>query len=246
MRWYFFSSTNAGNEYRFSVRLVEDVVKRFLLTLWNSYVFFVTYANIDGWSLGKKAGTSKNILDQWVLSELDNLIEKVTADFSNYNVTGASRRIEDLVVNKVSTWYLRRSRNRVGPNNLGSDDKDYFYQTTYEVLITVAKLLAPFAPFISEKIYKGLTSSLSVHLEEWPKSQKRYKAEYEELMEKARVITTLGHAKRKEVGIKVRQPLKKIFIPSEYEVPKEYEDLIKRETLAKELVRAKIIKIQKS
>ncbi|OGY28333.1 MAG: hypothetical protein A2Z42_03130 [Candidatus Woykebacteria bacterium RBG_19FT_COMBO_43_10] len=316
MRWYFFSSTNAGNEYRFSVRLVEDVVKRFLLTLWNSYVFFVTYANIDGWSLGKKAGTSKNILDQWVLSELDNLIEKVTADFSNYNVTGASRRIEDFVVNKVSTWYLRRSRNRVGPNNLGSDDKDYFYQTTYEVLTTVAKLLAPFAPFISEKIYKGLTSSLSVHLEEWPKSQKRYKAEYEELMEKARVITTLGHAKRKEVGIKVRQPLKKIFIPSEYEVPKEYlnlvlselnikeaeftkskkvsldtqitqeleaegeardlireiqekrkeakvafdslvtvyapdwpkkyEDLIKRETLAKELVRAKIIKIQKS
>ncbi|MDP2720761.1 MAG: isoleucine--tRNA ligase [bacterium] len=234
MRWYFFSSTTAGNEYRFSIRLVEDVIKRFFLTLWNSYVFFVTYANIDGWSLGKEVVTSKNILDQWVLSELDNLIEKVTADFSNYNVTGASRRIEDFVVNKISTWYLRRSRNRVGPTNLDSEDKDYFYQTTYEVLITVAKLLAPFAPFISEKIYRGLTSSLSVHLEDWPKPQKRYKAEYEELMEKSRLITTLGHAKRKEAGIKVRQPLKKISIPSGYEVPKEYLNLVLSELNIKE------------
>ena len=316
MRWYFFSSTNAGNEYRFSTRLVEDVVKRFLLPLWNSYIFFVTYANIDGWKPNERTVKSKNILDQWISSELDNLVEKVTADFNNYNVTVASRRIEDFVVNKVSTWYLRRSRNRVGPTNLGSNDKDYFYQTIYEVLITMVKLLAPFAPFISEKIYKGLTLTPSVHLEEWPKPLKRYKAEYEELMEKTRSVTALGHAKRKEVGIKVRQPLKKIFIPSEYEVPKEYlnlvlselnikeaeftkskevslntqitqeleaegqardlireiqekrkeakvafdslitvyapdwpkkyEDLIKRETLAKELVRAKIIKVQKS
>ncbi|MEX0621721.1 MAG: isoleucine--tRNA ligase [Candidatus Woykebacteria bacterium] len=234
MRWYFFSSATAGNEYRFSIRLVEDVVKRFLLTFWNSYIFFVTYANIDGWSLDKKMGTSNNILDQWVLSELDNLIEKVTDDFDNYNVTAASRRIEDFLVNNVSTWYLRRSRNRVGPTNSGSDDKDHFYQTTYEVLVTVAKLLAPFAPFISEKIYKGLTSLPSVHLEGWPKLQKQYKAEYKELMDKTRMIVKLGHAKRKEIGIKVRQPLKKIFIPLEYEVPNEYLDLILSELNIKE------------
>src|SRR3990167_8481467 len=235
MRWYFFSSTTAGNEYRFSIRLVEDVIKRFFLTLWNSYVFFVTYANIDGWSLGKEVVTSKNILDQWVLSELDNLIEKVTADFSNYNVTGASRRIEYFVVNKISTWYLRRSRNRVGPTNLDSEDKDYFYQTTYEVLITVAKLLAPFAPFISEKIYRGLTSSLSVHLEDWPKPQKRYKVEYEELMEKTRLITTLGHAKRKEAGIKVRQPLSSLSYKLAKKLDQSIEKIIGEELNVKEV-----------
>ena len=234
MRWYFFSSTGAGNEYRFSVRLVEDMIKRFLLILWNSYVFFTTYANIDNWKPGKETTKKENMLDGWILSELDRLVEKVSSDLNHYSVTAASRRIEDFVVNRLSTWYLRRSRDKVGPARQDSETKEGFYQTTYEVLTVLTKLLAPFTPFISEKIYKGLTSSLSVHLEEWPKSKKRYRAEYEELMGKARLIATLGHAKRKEAKIKVRQPLKKIFLPSEYEIPKDYLDLALDELNIKE------------
>ena len=212
VRWYFYSSTNIGNDYRFSVKLVEEVNRRFFMILWNCYKFFVGYANIDGWTPERIKDAQLQVLDRWILSRLNNLIKTTTDSLEKYDAFSATRAIEDFVVNDFSTWYIRRSRDRVGPTAPDGSDKFTCYQTLYQVLLTLTKLMAPFAPFISEEIHQNLAGD-SVHLENWPKvDESLVDEDLEEEMEIAREIVEKARALRKEYGIKVRQPLSKLHI----------------------------------
>jgi len=206
----YMSTAPLAEDVRFSERHVEEVVKKLSLTLWNTYSFFVTYAKIDGWkpSDGKTVSDfePKHKLDQWILSELHELIETVTEAMDDYNLSKATRPIADFV-DGLSNWYIRRSRRRFWKSE-NDDDKAQAYETLYIVLVELCKLMAPFMPFLSDAIYKNLTGEESVHLADWPKSIKSYihpKLNREHHL--VRQIVTLGHGVRDKSNIKVRQPL---------------------------------------
>ena len=157
-RWYLYTATPPGNERRFSVDLVGEVMRNFTLTLWNVYSFFVTYANLDQPQLTTGRAHSENVLDSWLLSELNALVRDVTDAYERYDVTGATRPIETFV-EKLSTWYLRRSRRRFWKS--GSDaDKQAAYGTLYTALVTVSKLIAPAMPFLADELYQNLVCSV--------------------------------------------------------------------------------------
>ncbi len=169
----------------------------------------------------------ENILDRWIVSELNQLIKEVTASLENFDAFLATQKIEKFV-NNLSTWYVRRSRDRIGPD---------FYQTLYEVLVSLCKILAPFTPFLSEEIFQNLTGKESVHLEDWPNvDEKLIDENLEKQMEQVRKICEMGHAARKEVKIRVRQPLQKLRIENvEWRIEKDLIQLIKDELNIKEV-----------
>jgi isoleucyl-tRNA synthetase len=208
-RMFLYSSTAPlAEDVRFSEKHVEEIVKKFTLTLWNTYSFFVTYANIDKWvpSKMKKSFEPSHKLDQWILSELHQLIEIVTEEMDEYNLTKSTRPMMEFVDN-LSNWYIRRSRRRFWKSENDSD-KDEAYQTLYMVLTEFTKLLAPFMPYVSDTIYTNLTGEASVHMADWPKAKKAYiqeKLNRENFV--VRQVVTLGHAVRDKANIKVRQPL---------------------------------------
>jgi isoleucyl-tRNA synthetase len=157
-RWYLYTATPPGNERRFSVDLVSEVLRNFTLTLWNVYSFFVTYANLDQWKpAGKNEILSYSKLDLWLLSELNALVSDVTHSLENYDVTGATRPLEKFVEN-LSTWYLRRSRRRFWKSDSDSD-KQAAYATLHTALVTLSKLLAPTMPFLADELYQNLVRS---------------------------------------------------------------------------------------
>ncbi|MFC1988000.1 isoleucine--tRNA ligase [Chloroflexota bacterium] len=218
LRWYFFTSGPPGNVRRFDEKIVAEVTRRFLLTLWNVYSFFVTYANIDHFTSGFE-GTSlePSELDRWIISELNQLIIDVDSALENYNPTDAGRKIEGFV-DELSNWYVRRSRRRFWKSE---DDADKLsaYNTLYECLVTLSKLLAPFTPFLAEELYQNLVSSLSpeapesVHLTDFPvadesKIDRRLSADIRLAME----ISSTGRAMRSKSRIKVRQPLEGEYV----------------------------------
>ncbi|MFQ6057264.1 MAG: isoleucine--tRNA ligase [Anaerolineae bacterium] len=231
LRWYLYTATPPGNDRRFSVELVGEVVRKFMLTLWNTYAFFVTYANIDGWTPPQgtegsslSSFSSLSSLDRWVLSELHTLIQRVDTGLANYDVTGAARPIQDFVED-LSNWYVRRSRRRFwrpAPDfSRGEvdEDKNAAYATLYECLVTLSKLLAPFTPFVAEEMYRNLVSSVdssapeSVHLSHFPVADESLIDE--DLMADMRLamrLASLGHAARNKAGIKLRQPLSQALI----------------------------------
>jgi isoleucyl-tRNA synthetase len=213
-RWYLFTSSPPGEPRRFSKELVGEVVSKFWLTLWNTYSFFVTYANIDGWTPGKPQPdiSKRDPLDRWVLAELNALVKEVTDAYENYDVPNATRPIQAFV-EVLSNWYVRLSRRRFWQNE-EDDAKLGAYATLYECLVTVSKLIAPAAPFLSEALYRNLVKSAdssaadSVHLAMWP--------DYDQaLIEQTRIdemrlvqrLVSLGRAARESVKIGVRQPL---------------------------------------
>jgi len=212
LRWYCFTASPPGNVRRFADKMVVEISRRFLLTLWNVYSFFVTYANIDHFTPSEKAAIEPSELDRWIISELNQLVIDVDSALESYNPTDAGRRIEGFV-DDLSNWYVRRSRRRFWKS--GSDaDKLAAYNTLYECLVTLSKLLAPFIPFLAEEIYQNLVLSAfpqtpeSVHLADFPKADKT-KVD-ERLVADVRLamkISSLGRAARSEAGIKVRQPL---------------------------------------
>jgi isoleucyl-tRNA synthetase len=217
LRWYFFTSTAAGNVYRFDEKMVAEVSRRFLSTLWNVYSFFVTYANIDRFVPEKEGKSETSELDRWIISELNQLIADVDSGLESYNPTEAGRKIESFV-DELSNWYVRRSRRRFWKSESDAD-KLAAYSTLYQCLVTLSKLLAPFTPFLAEEIYRNLVGSVapdapeSVHLADFPvadKSQidKKLAADTKLAMK----ISSLGRAARSEVGIKVRQPLEKVMV----------------------------------
>jgi isoleucyl-tRNA synthetase len=215
-RWYLYTASPPGNERRFSVELVSEVIRTFTLTLWNVYLFFVTYANLDNPALAHQT-QSENILDRWLVSELNALIRQVTQSYEAYDVTGATRPIQAFV-EQLSTWYLRRSRRRFWKSESDAD-KQAAYATLYYALVTIAKLIAPAMPFLADELYQNLVRSIeptaaeSVHLADWPAFDARLIDESLN-REMALVIRlcSLGHAARQRANRRVRQPLREAAV----------------------------------
>jgi isoleucyl-tRNA synthetase len=223
LRWYLFSAAPPGNPRRFSGNLVAESLRKFLLTLWNSYAFFVTYANLDNWDpAGASAVATQNIaslppIDRWALARLNGLVRDVSDSLERYEVYPAARAIERFV-DELSNWYVRRSRRRFWKSETDAD-KQAAYYTLYTCLETVARLMAPFAPFVSEAIYRNLVAERdpsapeSVHLAPWPVVDETLLDE--QLVADTETLLTavsLGRAARKNAGLKVRQPLSEILL----------------------------------
>lgn len=207
MRWMFVRQNPADNML-FGYHAADETRRRFHLKLWNVYNFFITYSNLDSWKPGAKRGAKRNILDKWIGIRLNQAILGVERSLDKFDAYGASGEIEKFV-DDFSLWYIRRSRDRVGPGTDNQSDKTAFYATTYKVLTTLMRLLAPFNPFISDLIYKNLTKEESVHLCDWPKAKAVNASEKKivEQMEAMRGVVERVLSKRKETGIPVRQPL---------------------------------------
>ncbi len=227
-----------GEDILISEEQYRNQVRGTLLILWNVYNFFVTYANIDGCDVSKKQKTtSKNILDEWIMSLLNKLVLDVTESLDGYNTMQSIEYLKKFI-DEFSTWYIRRSRDRVGPSATNQEDKNAFYNTCWEVLASVCQLLAPIAPFISEEIYRNLTTEESVHLSDWPTAGE-VNEDLIEQMKFVRKIVESGLAQRKEKQIKVRQPLAKLTILLGKDAVKfkdEMDFLIKDELNLKEIV----------
>jgi isoleucyl-tRNA synthetase len=220
-RWYLYTASPPGQERRFSADLVSSVVRDFTLPLWNVYSFFVTYASLDNWSpaphrlpprpgQGKRGGLSP--LDRWLLSELNVLVRDVTTAYETYDVPGATRPVQEFV-EKLSTWYLRRSRRRFWKSESDSD-KQAAYFTLHAALTSVCKLIAPAMPYLAEELYQNLvrtfdpTAPESVHLATWPESDPGLVDEgLNRDMALVMRLVSLGHAARNKADRKVRQPL---------------------------------------
>ncbi len=215
MRWYLYTASPPGQERRFSTDLVGEVLRNFTLTLWNTYSFFVTYANLDGWQPEADAAIDYSPLDKWMRSSLHALVRDVTKALENYDVLGATRPIQSFV-ELLSNWYLRRSRRRFWKSESDADKKAA-YATLYECLVTLSKLLAPTMPFIADELYLNLVGSVdanaseSVHLSSWPEYEPSVIDEQlNREMELVLKLVSLGHAARNKANRKVRQPLAEV------------------------------------
>ena len=246
-RWYMYTSGPPGESRRFSINLVNEVIKKFWSTLWNTYGFFVTYANIDDWTPDQPAPAAeqRDLLDRWLLAELHNLIQVVTDAFEDYDAVAATRPIEDFV-ERLSNWYVRLSRDRFWKSEI-DDSKLSAYATLYEALCTVAQLLAPTMPFLSEEIYRNLVAQPfdsmpeSVHLSQWPPCDESL-LDDDLIAEMALTqrLVRLGLAARNAAGLGVRQPLAsaQFALRDVAEAPavERHADLIKSELNLKQLV----------
>ena len=204
-----------GEDIRISEVEYRNQVRGMLLILWNVYNFFVTYANADQWSpSGQKTNNESgqarmtNVLDRWILSRLQNITKLITRGYEEYNTSLVIESAWNFLNKDVSTWYVRRSRDRVGPTAPDGRDKNEAHHTLWTVLVEFSKLLAPIAPFITEEIFRNLTGQESVHLSSWPVVGKPVISEsIDQQMQLARNVVEAGHAKRKGLGVKVRIPL---------------------------------------
>ncbi|MDP4008027.1 MAG: isoleucine--tRNA ligase [Candidatus Peregrinibacteria bacterium] len=218
LRFYLMNSPVVRAEpLRFSEKGVEDVVRKILLPLWNSYSFFVTYANIDGWEPtkemleGKHTPKTDNKLDSWIISELEALLQELTEEMDNYNLQKASTPIVNFI-ESMTNWYIRRSRRRFWKSE-SDTDKEQAYATLYYCLVRISQIIAPFTPFIAEEIYVNLTGTESVHLSDWPEfDEKKIDLELNQEVSLTQQIVALGHAIRSQKKIKVRQPLSEVQV----------------------------------
>jgi isoleucyl-tRNA synthetase len=227
LRWYLFTASPPGSPRRFSNALVGESLRKFLLTLWNTYAFFVTYANLDKWEpAGTMHASPLQPIDRWALARLNALVRDVTNALETYDVTGAARDIEAFV-DELSNWYVRRNRRRFWKAESDAD-KQAAYSTLHTCLVTVAKLAAPFIPFVTDEMYRNLVglgardvglgnqrpqASESVHLAAWPTVDEslldeRLVANTELLLQ----AVSLGRAARKSAGLKVRRPLQELLV----------------------------------
>ncbi len=220
LRWYLYTANPPGQPRRFSQDLVSESIRRFLLTLWNTYSFFVTYANLDQPDLseaGRVPVANRPVIDRWLISRLNALVQDVTEMLDGYDVTGAGRAIEGFV-DDLSNWYVRRNRRRFWKSE-SDTDKLAAYQTLYEALVTVTKLAAPFIPFVTDDMYRNLVlavqpdAPMSVHLADFPKADPALIDE-KLLKETGSVIrvVSLGRAARSAAKLKVRQPLLEVLV----------------------------------
>ena len=227
-----------GEDIIISEENYRNQVRGLMLILWNVYNFFVTYALVDKWEK-KRSDVSKNVLDKWILSLLNGLIQNVTNCLDNYDTVGAIDALQSFI-NNFSTWYIRRSRDRVGSAADNKEDKNVFYETAHEVLITVSKLLAPIAPFISEEIYRNLTEDESVHLTDWPNvNVKLINKDLEDEMVVAIQVASSLNEFRKINNIKVKVPIKKLSYEATIELSFEVLEILKQEGNVYDLIFAK-------
>ncbi len=213
-RWYFYSNTQPWVPSRFSERAVVKSLQGFLIPLWNVYSFFVIYANIDNFDPTSEASPwqSRSELDRWILVKLNQLADKLNNYLENYQITEGARELETFL-DSLSNWYVRRSRRKFWKSEMDKEKWDA-YHTLYEVLTTLAKLIAPFTPFIAEELYQKLVRRfymdvpISVHLVDYPTPKEEVKDdELVREMDTALRVVKLGHAARNLSKIKVRQPL---------------------------------------
>ncbi len=246
-RWYLITNASPWDSLKFDLEGIREVQRKFFGTLYNTYQFFVLYANVDGFAFKEAAIPleERPEIDRWILSSLNTLVKEVTAAFDDYEPTQAGRLIEDFVDEQLSNWYVRLCRRRFWKGDY-SQDKIAAYQTLYECLETIARLMAPVSPFFADWLFcnlnevTGRLKGESVHHVLYPKpDESRIDQSLEERMKLAQDASSLVLGLRKKVNIKVRQPLQKVLIPVLNPAMKEQllkvEDLIKSEVNVKEL-----------
>lgn len=218
-RWYLLHVSPAWSPTRFDEEGLVEIVSKFFGTLRNVYNFFVLYSNQDNMEPAELSVdyAARPELDRWILSKYNKLIKEVTEDMDHYDHMKSVRKIQEFVVEDLSNWYIRRARRRFWGEEL-NEDKKSVYATTYEVLVGVSKLIAPFAPFIADEMYVNLTGEESVHIAYFPKADEaRIDARTEERMDLVRALVGLGRGTREKERIKVRQPLSEILVDGKYE-----------------------------
>lgn len=215
LRWYMISNSSPWDNLKFDIEGVEEVRRKFFATLYNTYQFFALYANLDGFdpTAPEVADVDRAEIDRWILSSLNTLIKHVDEYLEDYEPTRAARAISDFVTEELSNWYVRLSRRRFWAGEMTAD-KLSAYQTLYSCLTTVARLMAPIAPFYADRLWRDLTGQESVHLQEFPISSEAYvRPDLEESMSLAQSICSMVLALRRKENLKVRQPLQMLMIP---------------------------------
>lgn len=246
LRWYMITNASPWDNLKFDMEGIEEVRRKFFGTLYNTYSFFALYANVDGFT-GKEPIipiAERPEIDRWIISQLNTLVKDVDNDYASYEPTRAGRAISDFVNDNLSNWYVRLNRKRFWGGEM-DDNKLAAYQTLYTCLVTITQLMAPIAPFYSDKMYKDLIATTgegaaSVHLSDFPASNEEcIDKELEERMHIAQDITSMVLALRRKVNIKVRQPLSMLMIPVVDEQQKQHiaamKNLILTEVNVKEL-----------
>jgi isoleucyl-tRNA synthetase len=242
VRWYFYTGSAPWLPSRFYEEAVSENQRKFMGTLWNTYAFYVLYANLDKFNpLEYKLDINKlTVMDKWILSRLYTLIGRVDNNLENYRITEAARDIQAFV-DDLSNWYVRRCRERYWQKEM-NQDKINAYMTLYTVLVELAKVSAPFVPFISEEIYLNLVKGIdpsaqeSVHLCDFPSVKKEFiDTELEANMDKVLEVVVLGRACRNAANIKNRQPIGKMYVKADGELPEMYRDLIADELNIKQI-----------
>lgn len=241
VRLYMMTNSEPWDNLKFDPEGVDEVRRKFFGTLYNTYSFFALYANVDGFEPGQNPidAAQRPEIDRWILSCLNTLVKKVTAELDDYDPTRAGRLIDAFVNNDLSNWYVRLNRKRFWGKEM-SDDKRSAYDTLYTCLMTVSRLLAPFAPFYADQLYHDLCGKKdSVHLDTYPHADESLiDSDLEARMEMAQQITSMVLALRRKVNIKVRQPLQRIMVPATDDQKHHIEavkDLILNEVNVKEL-----------
>jgi isoleucyl-tRNA synthetase len=218
LRWYIYVAVPMGSSIRFEESAIAEISRRLLMTLWNVYSFFVTYANIDNYVPDpKQVSPAESELDRWILSELNQLIKDVDTALENYDPRGGAWQISGFV-DSLSNWYVRRSRRRFWKSE-NDADKLSAYNTLYQCLVTLSKLLAPFTPFLADELYQNLVLAASpdapesVHLADFPVADEtRIDQQLSADIQLAMRVASLGRAARSQAGIKVRQPLAEVVV----------------------------------
>lgn len=239
LRWYLLYVSPPWTPIRFDEEGLKEVQSKFVGTMKNVYNFFTLYANTDNINPGDffVEYKDRSELDRWILSKFNNLKAEIEENLEIFEVNKTIRRIQEFINDDLSNWYIRRSRRRFWEPEL-TEDKKAVYNTTYELLTELCRVVAPFAPYLSEEMYRNLTGEESVHLASYPRCNKELLDEkLEEKMDLVKNLVTLGRASRENARIKVRQPLKEVLIDGKYEaVIADLVDIIKEELNVKEVV----------
>ena len=243
IRWYFYINSAPWLPNRFHGKAVQEGQRKFMGTLWNTYAFFVLYANIDNFDASKYTleYDKLSVMDKWLLSKLNSLIKDVDTNLGNYRIPEAARALDGFV-DEMSNWYVRRSRERFWAKGM-EQDKINAYMTLYTALVTVAKCAAPMIPFMTEDIYRNLVCTIdktapeSVHLCDFPVADEAViDKELEKNMEAVLKIVVMGRACRNTANIKNRQPIGTMYVKAPYEFPDFYTDIIADELNVKKVV----------
>ncbi len=230
MRWLYLR-TNPEHNVNFGYHVADEIRRLFVLRLWNVYSFFVTYSNLNNWYPSKKDAEIKNTLDKWIVSRLNESIKNVTDFTELYQADKAVAEIENFVINDLSNWYVRRSRDRVALYSEDEKDKDACLSILWLVLSEYSKLLASFMPFISEEIYTNLSKNESVHLTDFPKAKiNLIDVKLQQNMNLGRKVAELLHSLRKEREVKVRIPIREAKYSGPQELPEEILEIVRSET----------------
>src|SRR6266550_3207846 len=235
VRWYFYTSTQVGENYRTGDAALRETVQQFFIPLWNCYSFFVTYARLDIFDPQKPSVPigERHVLDRWLLSKLSGLVADVNVGLDAYDAVEPARRIQRFV-DDLSNWYIRRSRRRFWKSQ-SDRDKLSAYQTLYEALRTVSALMAPFTPFVADGIFRNLSDDKSVHLADFPLPASAPDAQVEADMLRARQAVEASLAARDAARIKVRQPLASVAMPGD-PLPEEVAAIVREELNVKQVI----------